>query len=192
MLKSPFGQRVVKREEQLSSVLEGKHTQIRERPPLRRYYSSTLRSVFYLGLLLLASELFVSMSRPNFLGVMAALGVAAMFWLNYFDEHYNKFIMVLLTVSSLFDAIWMILRMEAYCNIGPFSEYSTLQRPMHLANAVISLMGNAVLKVVLAVMLIPYRGGTRSTEFITCIKAFSTWEIQLTNEPNPISKFFRN
>ena len=181
---------MIRRNEQLSTVLASKQSLPKSRLIPRRYFSSTLRSVFYLGMLLLILELFVALSRPNLLGIMIALALLAIFWLNYFDGCYNKFVMVMLLLSSGFDVMWMLLRMNYFCNIGIFSHYSELQRPVHLANAITTLMVNAVLKIVLAAMLIPYRNGPRNAETVTCIKVFSTWEIHLTGEPNPITKLF--
>ena len=174
----------------MSTVLASKQSLPKSRLIPRRYFSSTLRSVFYLGMLLLILELFVALSRPNLLGIMTTLALLAIFWLNYFDGCYNKFVMVMLLLSSGFDVMWMLLRMNYFCNIGIFSHYSELQRPVHLANAITTLMVNAVLKIVLAAMLIPYRNGPRNAETVTCIKVFSTWEIHLTGEPNPITKLF--
>lgn len=180
MLQSPFGSVVVRHNESLSAVLAEKHTERRAPAPPRRYFSSTLRTVFYLSILLLAFELFVALSRPNFFGVVTALLLLAIFWLNYFDDYYNRFVMAMLVVSSLLDGIWMLLGINDFCNFRMFSHHSDLERPLHLANAIVSIMVNAILKLLLAGMLIPYRDGPRSDKTITCIRVFSTWEVQLT------------
>ena len=52
-------------------------------------------------------ELVLMFHKHHFLNLLAIFGVLSIFFLNYFDKNYMKFLLVLLGASIVFDVVWL-------------------------------------------------------------------------------------
>lgn len=78
--------------------------------PLRRYYSDSLKDVFWITVLLILVELFVAATRANFANLILVQAVFAMLLLGYFGERVVKGVLVGMLIGVLLDVLWLIVK----------------------------------------------------------------------------------
>lgn len=52
-------------------------------------------------------ELVLMFHKHHFLNLLAIFAVLSIFFLNYFDKNYMKFLLILLAASFVFDIVWL-------------------------------------------------------------------------------------
>jgi hypothetical protein len=70
--------------------------------------NTALTMIFYLGLLVLALELFITIHKYHFVTLLTAIAVLAIFGLNYFDKSYIKLVLGMLIISVLLEIFWIL------------------------------------------------------------------------------------
>ena len=66
-----------------------------------------LKVAFLLTILLFCVELVLMFHKHHFFSLLAFLSVFAIFFLNYFDQTYMRFVLINLGVSIILDIVWM-------------------------------------------------------------------------------------
>jgi hypothetical protein len=67
-----------------------------------------LKFVMMFTLIGLLVECLVMFHKHHFFSLLALLAVLAIFFLNYFDQSYMRFVLVNLIVSIVLDVVWLI------------------------------------------------------------------------------------
>ena len=73
--------------------------------------STALTMIFYLGLLVFALELLISIHKLHFVSLLTILAVLAIFGLNYFDQNYIKLVLGMLIASVTLELLWVLFYM---------------------------------------------------------------------------------
>lgn len=109
--------------------------------------------MFLFCVIALLVELIVMFHKHHFFSLLALMSVMAIFFLNYFDMHYMRFVLVTLAVSIILDILWIIVHtgvdfflIQEYWNPTAESVHSNLQLGF-LKFIVIIVIGLAFLKV---------------------------------------------
>jgi len=45
--------------------------------------------------------------KHHFINILCIFGVLSIFFLNYFDKNYIKFLLILLVITVIFDIVWL-------------------------------------------------------------------------------------
>ena len=68
-----------------------------------------LKIAFVFTLILLFVELILMFHKHHFYSLLAYLSIYGIFFLNYFDKIYVKFILINLGISNVLDIAWMVV-----------------------------------------------------------------------------------
>lgn len=60
-------------------------------------------------------------TKHHFLNLLCLFGILSIFFLNYFDKNYMKFLLILIATTIIFDIVW--LSVHARVNIFIIQEY---------------------------------------------------------------------
>lgn len=73
-----------------------------------REESTDLKFLFIFSLILLLIELLLMFHKHHFFTLLSVLSVFAMFFLNYFDRTYVKFVLASLILAFVLNFVWLI------------------------------------------------------------------------------------
>lgn len=115
------------------------------------------------------AELILMFHKHHFLNLLVLFGIFSIYFLNYFDKNYIKFLLILIVFSIITDIIWLGVNAREYWNPEMETQHSTLNETF-LAFIFIMVIVIMTIKIVITGILWKYRNITES--FKKSINAF--------------------
>ncbi len=84
-------------------------------PNTREESSTDLKICLFITIFMLVTELVLMFQKNHFLNLLCIFAVLSIFFLNYFDQNYMKFLLILLVTTFICDIVWLGVNARVTC-----------------------------------------------------------------------------